>query len=77
VILCGLTTCYYSEGACFQRLKLKCDELRSSFAFKFKLRRYTLDAKLAAAAEETTEKVENLSRRDDVLSQLVAGEAGL
>ena len=36
-----------------------------------------LEAKLAAAAEDTTERVENLSRRDDVLSQLVADEAGL
>ena len=27
------------ESACFQRLKLDCDKLRSSFAYNFKLRR--------------------------------------
>ena len=42
VLLCNLITCYYVvDSAWFQRLKLKCDELLSSFAFKFNLRRYT------------------------------------
>ena len=34
------TTCYSIESAWFQRLKLECDELLSSFAFNFNLRRY-------------------------------------
>ena len=41
MIHCNLTTCYGIESACFQRLKAKCDELLSSFAFNFKLRRYS------------------------------------
>jgi len=40
-MLCDLTTCYNIESAWFQRLILKCDELLSTFAFKFNLRRYT------------------------------------
>ena len=40
MILCDLTTCYSIESACFQRLKLKCDELLSNFAFNFNMRRY-------------------------------------
>jgi hypothetical protein len=42
------------ETACFQRLKLKCDEPLSSFAFKFDLRHYKQelwDAKHAWGAE--------------------------
>jgi len=40
VILCDLTTCYAIESAWFQRLKVKCDEPFSNFAFNFNLRRY-------------------------------------
>ena len=43
MILCGLTTCYSNHGACFQRLNLKYDNLLSSFAFNFNLRRYTVE----------------------------------
>ena len=43
VMLCYLTTCYSVESAWFQLLKVKCDELLSSFAFNFKLRRYNLE----------------------------------
>jgi len=37
-----LTTCYFIQSAWCQHLKLKCDELLSSFAFNCNLRRYTL-----------------------------------
>ena len=43
MILCHLITCYSIESAWFQRLKLKCDEPLSNFAFNFNLRRYNLD----------------------------------
>ena len=41
--LCDLTTCYSIKSAWFQRLILKCDDLLSNFAFRFNLRRYTMD----------------------------------
>jgi len=41
-LLCDLITCYSNEGARVQRLKLKCDELVSSCAFNFNLRRYIM-----------------------------------
>jgi len=42
LIQCELTRCYSTEGACFQRLTLKCCELLSIFDFKFNLRRYSV-----------------------------------
>ena len=50
VILCYLTTCYSFESAWYQRLILKHDKLLSSFAFSFKLRRYS------KAREEAAER---------------------
>jgi len=43
VALSDLTTCFFIRGACFQRLKLNCNELLSNVAFKFNLRRYHTD----------------------------------
>ena len=40
ILPCDLITCCSNEGACFQRLKPKCDVPLSKFAFKFNLRRY-------------------------------------
>ena len=53
MILCDLTTCYSIEHAWFQRLKVKCDEPLSEFAFKIKLRRYNMGA--ATALYSTTD----------------------
>jgi len=41
LLLCELISCYALERAWFQRLKVKCDEPLSSFAFKINLCRYT------------------------------------
>ena len=49
VILCNLTTRHSIESAGFQRLKLNCDEPRSSFAFNFNVSRYA-EARVWGAA---------------------------
>ena len=54
MILCDLTTCYSYKGACFQHLKLKCDEPLSNFAFKFNSRRYTQDPTVATVYQDAT-----------------------
>ena len=46
-----------------QRLKLKCDEPLSNIAFKFKLRRYTVDRMLADVANPHEQMLGNLNYR--------------
>ena len=71
---CHLTRCYSIEGAWFQRLKLKCDQLLSCSAFNFNLRRCNLDlsgneigpgggAELAEALPQGTPLLEHLDLR--------------
>jgi len=44
VLLCEFTTtCYSIAGACFRRLKIKCDGLLSNFAFNSNLRLCNLE----------------------------------
>ena len=42
MILCHLTTCYSTESAWFQRLKLKCGKPLSNLAFEFNSRHYIM-----------------------------------
>jgi hypothetical protein len=58
------------------RLKVKCDELVSSFAFKFKLRRYTEAAKMASTvARESKERAQQVEANRQRLAR-TAAEAG-